>query len=293
MLKSPTISIVIPNLNCAEFLERTILSVIEQNYPKLELIMVDGGSTDGSLEIIERYKSYFAHITSGPDTGQANAINKGFAVSSGDIMGWINSDDLLTRNCLATVGRVFGSRPDISWLLGNSTVIDVKGKMQRSTPPDAHTRARFLAGDYQWLQQESCYWRRPLWERAGSRLDESYKLAVDGELWLRFFRFERLHLIRAKLGAFRIRPGQRSADIDAYHAEMLRAIGEERDALSEENRDRYSAILASPLKHRSRSEAEQLSDAVTVEDRPALRVGLYRQFEDAFSSLLPPPRITR
>lgn len=262
----PRISIVIPNLNCAPFLERTIRSALDQRYPGLELIIVDGGSTDGSLEIIEKYRSHFAHVIVGPDTGQANALNKGFAVSTGEIMGWINSDDMLMPGGLQRAANIFSAFDQIAWIVGRSTIIDENDTIISSHPPQSHTRIRFLAGHYQWIQQESCMWRRQLWNAAGACLNENYKLATDGELWLRFFRSARLYPIATRLGSFRIRAGQRSADIAAYHSEMIRAIEAERSQLSEGYRSFYADVLEYRLQVRSRAEVNTIGGNIGAED---------------------------
>ncbi|MDX1744212.1 MAG: glycosyltransferase family 2 protein, partial [Ruegeria sp.] len=210
MPELPRISLVIPNLNCAKFIERTIRSVLDQNYPNLELILSDGGSTDGSLEIIEKYRSDFANIISEPDSGQANALNKGFAYATGEIMGWINSDDILLPGSLSFVGSLFALNPKTEWLTGRVTIIDEEDQIQCIERPRPLTHNRFLAADYQWIQQESTFWRCSLWERAGGYLNESLNFAVDGELWLRFSRHAQLTPVHKQIGAFRIRSGQRS-----------------------------------------------------------------------------------
>ncbi|MCL6284549.1 glycosyltransferase [Ruegeria sp. 2012CJ41-6] len=251
----PKISLVIPNLNCAGFIEDTIKSVLDQSYPNLELILSDGGSTDGSLDIVARYRDAFAHIISGPDTGQANAVNKGFALATGDVMGWINSDDVLMPGGLGIVGSLFALNPDLPWLTGKMTSIDENGQVLNSHRPRPVSHARFLAGDYQWIQQESTYWRRALWDRTGGGLDESLRLAVDGELWLRFSRHAGLVPVHEQIGAFRFRKGQRSEAMDAYHAEMLQVIDRERQQ-DVGTDDLTRQILEAPLSLRSRKEAD-------------------------------------
>ncbi|TMM52957.1 glycosyltransferase family 2 protein [Sulfitobacter sabulilitoris] len=272
MREWPTISVVIPNLNCAGFLERTIRSVLAQAYPKLDLIMVDGGSTDGSLEIIERHRASFSHVIWGPDTGQANAINKGFAKATGQILSWINSDDMLMPGGLSKVGRIFAQYGDIDWIVGNSTIIDETDKIRMSPAPRPHSARRFLAGDYQWVQQESCYWRRSLWDKAGGALNEDLRLAVDGDLWLRFFAHARLIPVKTRLGAFRIRTGQRSEDIEAYHAEMLAAIERHRPALIQGMSAPIDRFRDLPLLVRSREEAEAQFPGLDADDPALLRM---------------------
>ena len=113
------ISIVTPNRNGETFLEKTLRSVIDQGYPNLEYIIADGASTDGSLSIIERYTDHFARVISEPDKGHTDAINKGFAASSGEIMGWIGSDDMLMPGSLAAIDDIFRKFPDVDWITGS------------------------------------------------------------------------------------------------------------------------------------------------------------------------------
>ncbi|KUJ77498.1 glycosyltransferase family 2 protein [Ruegeria profundi] len=276
MPELPRISLVIPNLNCAKFIERTIRSVLDQNYPNLELILSDGGSTDGSLEIIEKYRPHFSHMISEPDSGQANALNKGFAFATGEIMGWINSDDILLPDSLSLVGSLFTLNQKTEWLTGRLTVIDENDQVQCAVRPRPLTHERFLAADYQWIQQESAFWRRSLWTRAGGYLDESLSLAVDGELWLRFSRYAQLTSVHKQIGAFRVRSGQRSEAIDEYHAEMLKVIDHERRNATETN-DLTKAILDAPLQLRQRKEAEATFPGLTKHDpKPFKRSKLWK-----------------
>lgn len=276
MTRLPRISVVIPNLNCAEFLERTIRSVIDQNYPDLELILSDGGSTDGSLEIVERYRNFFSTVLSEPDDGQAHAINRGFAVSTGDVMGWINSDDVLLPGSLSLVGSIFAFNSSVEWLTGRVTCIDEADQVLSIHRPRLVTHTRFLAADYQWIQQESTFWRRSLWEVAGGRLNESLRLAVDGELWLRFSKHTTMLSVHDQIGAFRFRNGQRSEDIEAYHAEMLEVIDAERASVVPQD-DLVRRILDEPLKLRTRKEAEAtFPDLRKCDPKPFARPQLWK-----------------
>lgn len=266
MSELPMISIVIPNFNCAQFLEATIQSVISQNYPELELIMVDGASTDGSVDIIEKYKEHFAHVVIEPDKGQGDALNKGFKLSSGEIMGWINSDDILLPGALAAVANVFDQHLNVGWITGDIHLIDEAGSITKSAPSRAHSRIRFACGDFRWIQQESTFWRRDLWDAAGGYIDASLKLAVDAELWIRFFRHESLYAVRSPLGAFRIRSGQRSEQLEEYYAEVLAAIKVDRAAMSQGYKAFFKAALDHPLKLRTKEEAAALHPRVAGQD---------------------------
>ena len=219
------IALVTPSFNTAPFLVETLDSVLLQGHPGLEYVVVDGGSTDGSAGVLDRYRHRLHAVVVEPDDGHADAINKGFARTTGDIMGWLNSDDVLHHDALMTIDAVFTAFPEIEWITGIPTtalggggngVIEFRVRQGRR-----FTYGDFLAGDFRWLQQESTFWRRSLWERAGGGLDTDLRLAVDFELWMRFFRHARLHTVDALLGAFRRREGQRSAVLlDDYLMEV-------------------------------------------------------------------------
>ncbi len=230
MSRQQTISLVTPSLNTAPFLRQTIQSVLSQRYPALQYVIADGGSSDGSREIIAEYRSQLHAVILEPDDGHADAINKGFARTSGDIMGWINSDDLLHQNSLATVDAIFAAFPEVDWITGNpTTAVDHQPTRIKIRRGRNFTYQDFLASDYEWLQQESTFWRRSLWDRAGGVLDTQLRLAVDFDLWMRFFRHARLHTVEALLGAFRRRDGQRSAlHLDEYRSEVAQVIKRER-----------------------------------------------------------------
>lgn len=219
------ITLVTPNYNGERFLEETIISVVSQNYPNLEYIFVDGGSSDGSMQIVERYAQHFAHIICEPDEGHADALNKGFKLATGDVLAWINSDDLLLPNALHRVNRIFSQFPDITWLTGKPSTTGETGGVDSSHRLRTWSWIRFLCGDFRHIQQESTFWRRDLWQAAGAQLDTNYQLANDFELWLRFFQRAALHTIDAPLGCFRARSGQRSiAYAEEYEQECEQAL---------------------------------------------------------------------
>jgi hypothetical protein len=225
MAAQARISIVTPCFNHAPFVEQTLRSVLDQAYPQLEYIVIDGGSTDGSREIIERYSSQLAYWVSEEDRGHAHALNKGFAHTTGEIMAWLNSDDLYLPWTLRTVAEIFAKFPDVHWITGVNAWWDDQGRMT-SARENLKNKYDFLLGRYAWIQQESTFWRRSLWEAVGGRLDESYRYMVDGELWTRFFTRAPLHHVGCVLGGFRSWGNNRSAShMDECHAEMRRAIG--------------------------------------------------------------------
>lgn len=217
----PTITVVTPNYNQAAFLEETILSILNQDYPNLEYIIIDGGSTDGSVEIIRKYEQKLAYWVSEKDKGQYDAVQKGFARSTGEIMTYINSDDLLSTKSLFTVADLFTEFDEINWLSGTPNTIDEKSRNVEIGEYPRWNRYRYLKGDYRFIQQEGVFWRRSLWEKAGGYISTEYKLASDLELWARFFEHATYYAVPGILGSFRLRSSnQRSLEgIDEYIAE--------------------------------------------------------------------------
>jgi glycosyltransferase involved in cell wall biosynthesis len=215
----PKISVVTPNFNQGDFLERTICSVLDQGYPNLEYIIIDGDSTDSSVDIIKKYEDQLHCWISEKDEGMYYAINKGFSKSTGEIMCWINSDDVLWENSLFYIAELFSNNGRIQWLQGYPSVIDENGELFYQRDPVA-SRYHFYMGvykkDFSFVQQESTFWTRALWEKAGGQLDVKYALAADFDLWMRFFKYEELFCTRQQLAAFRKREGQRSSDRKQY-----------------------------------------------------------------------------
>jgi glycosyltransferase involved in cell wall biosynthesis len=199
----PKISVVTPVWNSARYLEAAIRSVLSQAYPNLEYIIVDGGSTDGSLAIISKYESQLHSWISEPDRGMYDAINKGFARSSGELMGWISATDMLHAGSLFVVGSVFQSFPEVEWITGRPTGFSDQGMAAELLNLRRWSRMAFLAGANRYIQQESTFWHRSLWERAGARVDDSRRNASDFELWVRFFRYAKLYSVDALIGGFR------------------------------------------------------------------------------------------
>lgn len=241
-----TVSVVTPNYNGAEHLQDCLSSVLSQRKAGLEYIVVDGNSTDSSKQILEQYRGLIDELIIEPDDGHANALNKGFAAASGDILCWLNSDDILFRDTLDFVTDLFDRRPDINWITGRATTINAGGHIVAMEPARPWSRLRFLAGDHFWIQQESTFWRRSLWDAAGGQLDETLDLANDFELWARFFQYSELHTVNRHLGGFRIRPGQRSVEFkQKYLAEAASVLTRELASLSPRQRTGLASIIPS------------------------------------------------
>ncbi|OUJ73153.1 glycosyltransferase family 2 protein [Hymenobacter crusticola] len=201
----PLISIVTPNFNGGEYLESTILSVLEQSYPNLEYIIIDGGSTDNSIEIIKKYESRISFWVSEPDHGLYDAIQKGFDKASGDIMAWINSDDMYHAKAFFTVAEIFSSFKNVHWLQGIPTTFDEYGRTVACASLQRWSKYNYYIFNYEWIQQESVFWSKELWNKSGRKMNTNLRLAGDLELWLRFFRYEKLYVTPALIGGFRQR----------------------------------------------------------------------------------------
>ncbi|TAN45969.1 MAG: glycosyltransferase [Nitrospirae bacterium] len=228
----PKISIVTPSYNQGRFLEECIDSILSQNYPNLEYIIMDGGSTDNSVEIIKKYEKHLAYWQSRPDGGQYAALNEGFKRTSGEIMGWLNSDDKLHISSLNIIAAIFDARNDVAWILGHPTQWDENGAMSHIEDGKYRWFAqRYLNGDYRFIQQESIFWRRSLWEKAGGFISTDYSLAGDMELWARFFRYEQLYSVDPFIGGFRFYGGSQKTylALDKYCDEAESIVARERN----------------------------------------------------------------
>jgi hypothetical protein len=222
-------------LNQAQFLEATIRSVLESEVAPDEYVIADGGSTDGSVEIIDRHAPELTHWWSRRDSGQYDAINRGFAFTSGEIMAWLNSDDVYMPWTLAVVKEVFASLPEIEWLTTlYPLTVDAGGRVVSCVYTGGFDRASLRAGAnlpsspgfWRGVQQESTFWRRSLWDRAGGRVDSSLELAGDFELWHRFAAEADLVGLEAPLAAFRSHGDQKSVTLrEQYLEEGLRVVG--------------------------------------------------------------------
>lgn len=215
----PKISIVTATFNQGTYIEACILSIIEQKYPNLEYIIIDGGSTDNTVDIIKKYEQHITYWISEKDNGLYGALQCGFQKSTGEIMGWLNSDDLLTQNSLFTIADIFFNNPKIRWIQGLPCVADELGRIVYHRPQRS-SKYPFYLKEYRedgiFIQQESTYWRRELWEESGATITEHYRYAGDFELWMRFFKYEVQYTTTALIGAFRIRKDKNQISTKNY-----------------------------------------------------------------------------
>lgn len=268
----PTLSLVTPNYNGADHLQACLTSVLGQNVDELEYVLVDGASTDGSGLIIRQFEDRLSHTIIEPDKGHADALNKGFARTSGEIMGWLNSDDMLFDGTLQVVQRLFAAYPEIEWITGRASSMNAAGEVTQIMPARPWSRLRMLCGDQAFIQQESTFWRRSLWERTGGQLDGSLQLANDFDLWMRFFREAELHTIDRYLGCFRVRPGQRSVvQAKRYREETRQVIAREMDRLEPGFKAAFGHLLPDQPREPSDTPGELPAGALAACDPPIIK----------------------
>ena len=228
----PRISIVTPSYNQGQFIEATIRSVLLQGYPNLEYIIIDGGSSDNSVEVIKQYGRFITNWVSEKDKGHGNALNKGFAKATGDIMAWLNSDDIYLPNAFRNIAEVFVAFPELEWATTAFPGGCGDTEQVSSGFHPGFSRKFFFVGGYMgfsystaWIQQESTFWKRSLWLKAGGTISEAMSLALDFELWSRYFRFTKIATIEEMLGCFRTHRSQRSTKLpQIYREEAMRSI---------------------------------------------------------------------
>ena len=215
------VSIVTPSFNQAPYLEDTIRSVLEQDYPNLEYIIVDGGSTDGSLEIIRRYAHRLAWWVSEKDRGQTNAINKGFARAKGEILAWLNSDDTYQPGAVAEAVAFLWGRPEVGLVYGEANFIDENGHVIGHFPA-AQTNYRRLRRGYVHIPQQAAFFRADLWRQVGP-LDPSFYFAMDYDLWVRLADLAPIQYVPRTWANFRLHTqGKTIAADERCWPEMLR-----------------------------------------------------------------------
>lgn len=249
----PKISIVTPSYNQEAFIEETIRSILLQRYPNLEYIIIDGGSTDGTLDIIKNYEQWTTCWISEPDRGMYDAINKGFERATGDIMAWSNTDDIYLPGAFHMIGSVFRQFQNIDWITSLWKVQwDHKGHEIRRYQVNGFDRRAFMKGRNLlgrnpfatfMIQQQSTFWTRQLWERSGSHVEDRFLLAGDFELWSRFYQYADLYSIDQPLGVFRFQPDQKSAN---FTQEYLN----EAEKAFKQNGGRYPSRMEGMLRSR-------------------------------------------
>lgn len=211
-LEQPLVSIITPSYNQANFLEETIRSVLDQGYPNLEYIIVDGGSTDGSLEIIQKYADRLAWWVSEPDQGQTDAINKGFSQAKGEILAWLNSDDTYLPAAVAEAVGYLQAHPEIGTVYGDANLIDDEGNVIGRFPAKQTDNRRLMRG-YVHIPQQATFFRKELWRKVGP-LDPTFFFAMDYDLWVRLSQHAPLKYYSRLWANFRLHGGAKSIEAD-------------------------------------------------------------------------------
>ena len=215
------VSIITPSFNQAPFLEETIQSVLTQDYEHIEYIIVDGGSSDGSVEIVKRYDSELAWWVSETDQGQTDAVNKGFERASGDILAWINSDDSYLPGTVSDAVGFLKDHPEVGMVYGDANFIDREGNVIGRFP-SRQTDLQRLRRGYVHIPQQTAFFRADLWPEVGP-LDPSFYFAMDYDLWVRLAKVTRLHYEPRLWANFRLHTDAKTlAADDQCWPEMMR-----------------------------------------------------------------------
>lgn len=218
---TPKISIITPSYNQARYIEQTIQSVLHQDYGHAEHIVIDGGSTDGTPEILKRYE----HLLwiSEKDRGQADALNKGLALAKGDIIGWINSDDYYHPNIFASLIEHF-SDPAVLWVVGNISYVDEQGALiAKNKSPEITYRRLIRNPDI--VRQQATFFRREFIKKAGG-LDDEFFMAMDFDLWVRLAKLSLPKMVDHEMAFFRLHAHQKTgiSNIQRQLREIVRVL---------------------------------------------------------------------
>jgi glycosyltransferase involved in cell wall biosynthesis len=217
----PLVSIVTPSFNQARYIEATIQSVLGQGYPRIEYIVIDGGSTDGTVDILKKYSGRIASWVSGPDQGQTDAINKGFAQAKGDILAWINSDDTYEPGAIEAAVGYLQEHPEVGLVYGDCSFINESGGVIGRFHA-AQTDRRLLRRGYVHIPQQASFFRADLWRQVGP-LDPSFYFAMDYDLWTRLAGRSQLSYVPQTWANFRLHTsGKTIAADDRCWPEMIR-----------------------------------------------------------------------
>jgi glycosyltransferase involved in cell wall biosynthesis len=229
----PKISIITPSYNQGRFVEDMIQSVIEQKYPNLEHIFIDGASTDETLQVVAAYRSHFVTVISEPDKGQSDALNKGFGIATGSILTWINCDDLLAPGALFAIALAFHAS-EADMIAGGCRLFNQDGTEQpyhlTSCSNGQLSLSELLDIDNCWLAcqffcQPEVMFTRELWNRAGGYINESLYYCMDYELWVRFaVNGAKLHVISSPIAHYRMHSEQKTVTVEAYRPELIKTV---------------------------------------------------------------------
>lgn len=245
--KFPKISIVTVSFNQGEYIEENIKSVLNQNYSNVEHIIIDGGSTDNTIDILHKYDKYL-NWSSEKDNGQSDGLNKGFKKASGDIIGWVNSDDRLSQNSLKHVADFFLKNPNEIALIGDQRLIDKNGNEVKIIKSRAYTH-NFLLNEARGITQNSTFFKRSVFNKIGY-LNEDIHYAMDRDLFIRISSLRDMPYISKVLGDFRIQENSKTSMGSYYFAkDMLKIrLKYKGNLLSSGNRNDIYLIITEPFR---------------------------------------------
>jgi GT2 family glycosyltransferase len=231
MSSYPRISIITPSFNQGDFIEEAILSVLSQEYPNLEYLIIDGGSTDSSLSVLQKYDTKLTWCSE-PDQGQTDAINKGLRRATGSIVGYLNADDLLLPGALKKAAEAFMDNPQAWWVTGKCRIVDEENReIRRPITAYKNTLLRWNSFSFllmtNYISQPATFWRREALEAAGY-LDEGLRYVMDYEYWLRLYSRYPPIFVPEYLAAFKIHRTSKTTSTghkDVYVAEEKTVIG--------------------------------------------------------------------
>jgi glycosyltransferase involved in cell wall biosynthesis len=222
----PRVSIITPSFNQGQFLEASILSVLEQDYPNLEYIIVDGGSKDNSVEIIKRYQDRLAWWASEKDKGHADALNKGFSHATGDILAWLNSDDVYFPNAVSEAVSILTSHPEVGMVYGDADLIDDSGATVGRFGSKQTSYRQMLRGSVH-IPQATTFMRADVWRQVGP-LDLSLFFSFDYDLWVKIAKASQVLYVPKRWAKFRIHSsGKTIVNDDRCYPDMLRVLERE------------------------------------------------------------------
>lgn len=217
----PLVSIITPSFNQARYLDATVQSVLLQDYPRIEYMIVDGGSNDGTINVIKKYQSNLAWWVSEKDKGQTDAINKGFARAKGEILAWLNSDDTYEPAAVSAAVRYLQEHPEAGMVYGDCNFINESGRVIGQFD-SAQTSYRLLRQGYSHIPQQTMFFRANLWKQVGP-LDPSFYFAMDYDLWTRIAARSQIRYVPQTWANFRLHTSGKTilAD-DRCWPEMIR-----------------------------------------------------------------------
>lgn len=253
-------SLVIPTYNQGNTIEDTLVSILNQDYKNIEIIVIDGGSTDETCKIIESYKDEISYFVSERDGGQSEAINKGFSSAKGDVLAWINSDDYYLPGALSCVASAMAENPRANIIVGSGYIVTRDNQFLKEIPSMSMTTTNLLEWQNgKWIMQQSIFWRSDLWRVCGG-VDESLDLLMDYDLWFRFAKEGYSMALGSHLAVMRYYPEVKSVALKKKNSEelayvyaknsaykevrrLVRELVDEKERISNENQEMKSKLL--------------------------------------------------